>query len=90
MYTTLDFVCLQSQIHIAIASMMDVILHAVIRVKLQNYNIIDTCASYLVKYIIQALIEVFKVKQDHCSANLHTDLDLVDIPTHLQNRKGER
>ena len=36
-YTTLDFVSLQSQIHIAIASMMDVILHAEITsVKLQH------------------------------------------------------
>ena len=36
-YTALDFVCLQSQIHIAIASMMDVILHA--EVSRVNYNV---------------------------------------------------
>jgi hypothetical protein len=26
---------------------------------------------------------MFKIKQDNCSTDLHADLDLVDIPTHL-------
>jgi hypothetical protein len=28
---------------------------------------------------------MFKIKQDNCSTDLHADLDLVDIPTHLKN-----
>ena len=41
------------------------------------------CVSYLVENIVEALIEVFKVEQDHCPTNLHANLDLVDVSTHL-------
>ena len=37
----------------------------------------------LVKYIIQALIEVFQVEEDHCSSSLHANLNLVDVSTDL-------
>ena len=38
----------------------------------------------LIQHIIQALIEVFKVEQDHCSSSLHANLYLVDVSTHLE------
>ena len=41
----------------------------------------------LVEHIIQALIQVLQVEQDDCSSCLHTDLDLVNVPTHLKKRK---
>ena len=37
----------------------------------------------LVEHVVQALIQVIQVEQDHCSASLHTNLDLVDVPTNL-------
>ena len=37
----------------------------------------------LVEDIIQALIEVFQVEEDHSASSLHAYLDLVDISTHL-------
>ena len=37
----------------------------------------------LVEYIIQTLIEVLQVEQDHCATCLHTDLDLINVTTNL-------
>ena len=41
------------------------------------------CTTNLVKNIIKTLIQSFQVEQNHCSTNLHTDLDLVDVATYL-------
>ena len=41
----------------------------------------------LVEHVIQALIQILQVEQDDCSPCLHTDLDLVNVPTHLKKRK---
>ena len=40
---------------------------------------------YLVKNIIEALVQILQVQQDDSSTNLHTNLDLVNIATHLRN-----
>ncbi len=37
----------------------------------------------LVQHIVETLIQVFQVEENHCSPCLHADLDLVNIPTHL-------
>ena len=42
----------------------------------------------LVEHVIQALIQVLQVEQDDCSPCLHTDLDLVNVSTHLKKRKN--
>ena len=41
----------------------------------------------LVEHVIQALIQVLQVEQDDRSPCLHTDLDLVNVATHLKKRK---
>ena len=41
----------------------------------------------LVEHVIQALIQVLQVEQDDCSSCLHTDLNLVNVATHLKKRK---
>ena len=45
---------------------------------------------YLVEHIIKNVMEIFKINEDHCSTNLHADLDLVDVPTHLHADGNER
>lgn len=40
----------------------------------------------LVEDIIQTLIKVLKVEQNHCSACVHANLNLVDVPTHLKKK----
>ena len=37
----------------------------------------------LVEHIIETLIKVFQVEQNHCATCLHADLDLVDVATNL-------
>ena len=41
----------------------------------------------LVEHIIQTLVKVLQVEQNHCSPCLHADLDLVDVTTHLINEQ---
>ena len=42
----------------------------------------------LVEHVIQALIQVLQVEQDNRSPCLHTNLDLVNVSTHLKKRKN--
>ena len=44
--------------------------------------------GYLVKNIIETLIQIFQVQEDHSPANLHTNLYLVDISTDLKHNVG--
>jgi hypothetical protein len=39
----------------------------------------------LVQDIIQTLIEILQVEENNCTSCLHANLDLVDVPTDLQN-----
>ncbi len=48
-----------------------------------NISAISIVHVVLVQHIVQTLVEVFKVEQDHCSSSLHANLDLVNISTHL-------
>ena len=48
-----------------------------------NISAVPIVHVVLVEHIIQALIEVLKVEQDHCSSGLHTNLYLVDVSAHL-------
>lgn len=45
---------------------------------------IGTHTQYLVEQVIQALIQVLQVQQDHSATSLHAYLDLVDIAAHLR------
>jgi hypothetical protein len=66
---------------------LEVIVHSAlhsVRLKSKvNVSAVSIVHVVLVQHIVQALVEVFKVEQDHCSSSLHTNLDLVDISTHL-------
>ena len=71
--------------------MMNVILQRNMQTEEFSWDLRHTTkfyASHLVEYVIETLIEVFEIKQDHCSTNLHADLDLVDVPTHLQDEEA--
>ncbi len=48
-----------------------------------NVSVATVVDVVLVQHIVQALVEVFKVEQDHCSSCLHANLDLVDISANL-------
>ena len=40
--------------------------------------------THLVQCIIQTLIQVLQVQQDHCLTRLHAHLDPIDVSTHLK------
>lgn len=44
---------------------------------------------YLVKCIIETLVEVFQVKEHHSLACLHAHLDPVDVTTYLKEKLGQ-
>ena len=83
MNTTFDFVCLKSKINISIPTMVNVVLDNGRPIKNKVLPIMHKAHTHLVKNIIKTLIQSFQVEQNHCSTNLHTDLDLVNISTHL-------
>lgn len=41
----------------------------------------------LVKGVIQTLIEVSQVEEDHCTSCLHANLDLIDVLTNLHVKR---
>ena len=93
MNTAFDFVCLKSKINISVATMVNVVLENSwpIKVKKKALTMVAHVYAkhiyiYLVKNTIKTLIQSFQVEQNHCSTNLHTNLDLVDILTHLYIR----
>lgn len=48
-----------------------------------NVSVLSIMHVVLVEHVIQALIKVLKVKQDHCSPSLHANLYLINVSTHL-------
>ena len=49
-----------------------------------------SCCSYLIKCIIQTLIEIFKIEQNYSPSNFHVNLDLVDVSTHLHGFQNKQ
>ena len=79
--TTLDFVCLKTKVYIAVTTMVNVILQReIIMSTLLSYEL---SFSHLIEHIIQTLIEVFQIEQNDRPPCLHTNLDLINVPTHL-------
>ena len=50
------------------------------KVNISQFSIVHVV---LVQHVVQALIQVFQVKQDHGSSSLHANFDLVDVPANL-------
>ena len=48
-----------------------------------NISVATIIDVVLVEHVIQAFIKVFQVEQDYCSSCLHTNFDLIDVPTNL-------
>ena len=48
-----------------------------------NISIVSIMHVVLVQYIVEAFIEVFKVKENHTSSCLHANFDLVDVSADL-------
>ena len=48
-----------------------------------NVSVLSITHVILVEHIVQALIEVLEVEQDHCSSSLHANLYLVNVSAHL-------
>ena len=48
-----------------------------------NVSIVPIMHVVLVQYIVEAFIEVFKVKENNSSSGFHANLDLIDVSADL-------
>jgi hypothetical protein len=66
---------------------VDFAFHSLIPKTEINESVASQFDVILVERIIEALIEVLQVKEDHSAAVLHADLDSVDVSANLKVSK---
>ena len=49
-----------------------------------HISVVPIVHVVLVEHIVQALVEIFQVEEDHCSPSFHANLNLVNVSAHLQ------